>query len=48
MGQAIAKLYLAFPNPNSWSYSNIIGVVSLVKKYNNYSFKIVDAVSEYK
>jgi len=42
LGQAVAKLYLAFPNPNSWSYSNIIGVVSLVKKINTFSFKIVD------
>jgi len=43
LGQAVAKLYLAFPNPNTWSYSNIVGVVSLVKINNTYSFKIVDA-----
>jgi len=43
LGQAVAKLYLAFPNPNSWSYSNIVGVVSLVKRLNTFSFKIVDA-----
>jgi len=42
LGQAVAKLYLAFPNPNAWSYSNIVGVVSLVKKFNTFSFKIVD------
>jgi len=43
LGQAVAKLYLAFPDPNTWSYSNNVGVVSLVKKFNTFSFKIVDA-----
>ncbi|ORX87474.1 hypothetical protein BCR32DRAFT_240144 [Anaeromyces robustus] len=42
LAQAVAKLYLAFPNPNSWSYSNIVGVVSFVKRLNIFSFKIVD------
>jgi len=42
LGQAVVKLYLAFPNPNSWSYSNIVGVVSIVRKLNTFSFKIVD------
>ncbi|OUM68959.1 hypothetical protein PIROE2DRAFT_3187 [Piromyces sp. E2] len=42
MAQAVAKLYLAFPNPNAWSYSNIVGVVSLVRKINSFAFKIVD------
>jgi len=42
ISQAVAKLYIAFPNPNEWSFSNHVGVVSLVKKYDNFSFNIVD------
>jgi len=42
LAQAVVKLYLAFPNPNAWSYSNIVGVVSLVRVLDNFAFKIVD------
>ncbi|KAG2207154.1 hypothetical protein INT47_012207, partial [Mucor saturninus] len=40
----VARLYVAYPNPNKWAYSNIWGAVTFLKdkKTHSYYIKIVD------
>ncbi|KAF9102853.1 hypothetical protein BGX29_004121 [Mortierella sp. GBA35] len=38
----VARLYVAYPDPNSWTYSGIMGGLALVQTKTTFLFRIVD------
>ncbi|KAG0204396.1 hypothetical protein BGX28_003648 [Mortierella sp. GBA30] len=38
----VARLYVAYPDPNSWTYSGIMGGVAFVQTKSTFLFRIVD------
>jgi Wiskott-Aldrich syndrome protein len=42
----VARLYVAYPNPNKWAYSNIWGAVAFLKDKNMHSYyiRIIDLI----
>ncbi|KAI7900599.1 uncharacterized protein BX663DRAFT_438889, partial [Cokeromyces recurvatus] len=43
----VARLYVAYPNPNKWAYSNIWGAVTFLKdkKKHSYYIRIIDLIN---
>ncbi|KAI8078031.1 uncharacterized protein B0P05DRAFT_470878, partial [Gilbertella persicaria] len=43
----VARLYVAYPNPNKWAYSNIWGAVAFLKdkKKHSYYIRIIDLIN---
>ena len=38
----MARLYVAYPDPNSWTYSGIMGGLAFVQTKTTFYFRIVD------
>ncbi|KAF9197751.1 hypothetical protein BGZ49_001670 [Haplosporangium sp. Z 27] len=38
----VARLYVAYPDPNSWTYSGIMGGLAFVQTKSSFMFRIVD------
>lgn len=45
----VARLYVAYPNPNKWAYSNIWGAVAFLKDKKTHSLyiRIIDLIVKY-
>ncbi|KAF8985692.1 hypothetical protein BGZ46_002437 [Entomortierella lignicola] len=41
----VARLYVAYPDPNSWTYSGIMGGLAFVQTKSSFMFRIVDLMS---
>ncbi|KAF9169195.1 hypothetical protein BGX20_010672, partial [Mortierella sp. AD010] len=41
----VARLYVAYPDPNSWTYSGIMGGLAFVQTNGTFMFRIVDLMS---
>ncbi|KAF9433298.1 hypothetical protein BGZ76_009638 [Entomortierella beljakovae] len=41
----VARLYVAYPDPNSWTYSGIMGGLAFVQENNSFFFRIVDLLN---
>ncbi|CAG8548333.1 22362_t:CDS:10 [Cetraspora pellucida] len=44
----VVRLYVAHPNPNTWTYSNLMGAVAFVKdqEKNSFFFRLVDLMND--
>ena len=38
----VARLYIAYPDPHSWTYAGILGAVALIQTSNTFYLRIVD------